>query len=163
MVRILSSDAMRLVASLIICLAAGFIGSQFTAPNVPGWWYAGLAKPSFNPPSWLFAPVWTVLYIMMGFSLFLVWRHGLAARAVRVALVVFLLQLALNAFWSLAFFGLHSPLAGFIVILSLWVLIVATIVLFASISKTAAWLLVPYILWVSFASVLNGTIYYLNR
>jgi len=162
MVKILSSDAMRLAVSVVLCLAAGFIGSISTTPNIPTW-YAGLAKPSFSPPNWLFGPVWTALYIMMGISLFLIWRRGLAERGVRVALVAFLLQLALNAFWSFAFFGMQSPLAGLVVIVSLWVLIAVTIALFMPVSKPAGILLVPYILWVSFAAVLNASIYHLNR
>jgi tryptophan-rich sensory protein len=162
MARTFSVDAIKLAVSIAVCLAAGVIGSLFTTPKIPGW-YASLAKPSFTPPSWLFGPVWTALYILMGISLFLVWRKGLAVREVRIALVVFLVQLVLNAAWSLAFFGGESPGAGLAVIIPLWIGIVASIALFAPISKGAAILLVPYLLWVSFATILNGSIYLLNR
>jgi benzodiazapine receptor len=162
MARIFSIEAIRLAGSIVLCMLAGFIGSFFTTPKIPGW-YASLEKPSFNPPSWLFGPVWTALYILMGIALYLVWRKGLAARGVKVALLVFLLQLVLNAFWSFAFFGAQSPLAGLVVIIALWATIVATIAAFAPLSRGAAVLLVPYILWVSFAAILNTSIYFLNR
>ena len=160
--KIFSLDAIKLAGSIVLCMLAGFIGSFFTTPRIPGW-YAGLEKPSFNPPAWLFGPVWTALYILMGIALFLVWRKGLAARGVRIALLVFLVQLVLNALWSFAFFGAQSPLAGLIVIIALWGTIAATIALFAPLSRGAAVLLAPYILWVSFAAILNASIYFLNR
>jgi len=147
----------RLVASIILCLLAGFIGSLFTTPAIPGW-YATLNKPPFTPPSAVFAPVWTALYLFMGISLFLVWRADKDILRRKTALTVFALQLALNTFWSVLFFGLRSPLAGLIDIACLWAAIVLTIVLFFRISKTAAWLLVPYLLWVSFATLLNASI-----
>jgi len=162
MTKIFSGDAIRLAASIVLCMLAGFIGSLFTTPKVPGW-YAGLEKPPFNPPAWLFGPVWTALYILMGIALFLVWRKGLAARGVRIALIVFLAQLVLNALWSFAFFGAESPLAGLIVIVALWGMIAATMAVFAPLSRAAAVLLAPYILWVSFAAILNASIYLLNR
>jgi len=162
MTKVLSVETIRLAGSIVLCMLAGFMGSFVTRPKIPGW-YAALEKPSFNPPGWLFGPVWTVLYILMGIALFLVWRKGLAARGVRAAVIVFLAQLVLNALWSFAFFGAESPLAGLIMIAALWMAIVATIALFAPISRTAAALLIPYILWVSFAAVLNASIYHLNR
>jgi benzodiazapine receptor len=162
MSKIFSADAIRLAGSIVLCMLAGFIGSLLTMPKIPGW-YANLEKPSFNPPGWLFGPVWTALYILMGIALFLVWRKGLASRGVRIALLVFLIQLVLNALWSVAFFGAQSPLAGLVVIIALWAAIVATIALFAPLSRVAVLLLVPYILWVSFAAILNATIYVLNR
>jgi tryptophan-rich sensory protein len=150
-------DLLRLAGSIILCLAAGFIGSLFTTPAIPGW-YAALDKPSFTPPSSVFSPVWTVLYLLMAFSLFLVWRAGADAPRRKTALSVFALQLVLNTLWSVLFFGSRSPLAGLVDILFLWAAIVLTILLFSRISKTAAWLLVPYLLWVSFASLLNAAI-----
>ena len=162
MTKIFSLDAIRLAGSILVCLLAGLIGSFATRAKIPGW-YAGLEKPSFNPPAWLFGPVWTALYILMGIALFLVWRKGLAARGVKAALLVFLLQLVLNALWSFAFFGAESPLAGLVVIIALWATIVATIAAFAPLSPGAAVLLAPYILWVSFAAILNASIYFLNR
>ena len=162
MTKIFSLDAIRLAGSILVCLLAGLIGSFATRAKIPGW-YAGLEKPSFNPPAWLFGPVWTALYILMGIALFLVWRKGLAARGVKAALIVFLVQLVLNVLWSFAFFGAESPLAGLVVIIALWATIAATIAAFAPLSRVAAVLLVPYVLWVSFAAILNASIYFLNR
>jgi benzodiazapine receptor len=111
MTSIFPAQAIKLAASVVLCMLAGFIGSIFTTPKIGGW-YAGIIKPSFNPPNWLFGPVWTALYVMMAIALYLVWRKGLAAKGVKVALAVFLIQLALNTLWSYAFFGAQSPLAG---------------------------------------------------
>ena len=155
-------DIIRLAISIGVCLAAGFIGSIFTTASIPTW-YTTLEKPSFNPPNWLFGPVWTILFILMGIFAFLVWRVGLSEPNVRIALIIFIIQLILNAFWSVAFFGLRSPIAGLIVIIILWIAILLTILSFAKVSISAGILLIPYILWVSFASILNATIYVLNR
>lgn len=152
---------MKLVISLAVCLCAGFIGSIFTAGAIPTW-YAALNKPSFNPPNWLFAPVWTILYILMGIAAFLVWRRGLSANGVKIALIFFALQLILNVAWSVIFFNYHSPFYAYLEIIALWLSIVLTIVFFYQVSRPAAWLLLPYILWVSFASLLNFTIWRLN-
>jgi tryptophan-rich sensory protein len=157
-----SMNVIKLAASIGLCLIAGALGSMFTTPQIPGW-YANLAKPSFNPPSWLFGPVWTALYVMMGISLFLVWRAGLAERRVQLAVGFFIAQLACNVCWSYAFFGRQSPLAGLVVIVALWILIVITILASAPVSKAAALLLIPYLLWVSFASILNASLWRLNR
>ena len=154
-------DIAKLVVSIIACQGAGLIGSLFTTPAIPTW-YAGLQKPPFTPPSWLFAPAWVTLYLLMGIAAFLVWRMGLDKREVRTALIIFLAQLVLNALWSVAFFGMQSPLYGVIVIALLWAAILVTIIRFARLSRNAAWLLVPYILWVSFAAVLNISIWLLN-
>jgi benzodiazapine receptor len=148
--------------SIVACLAAGAIGSIFTRQAIPTW-YATLDKPVFNPPNWLFSPVWTLLYILMGIAAFLVWRKGLENKQVRIALIVFLVQLVLNALWSVAFFGLESPLYGLIVIVALWLAILVTVLRFYRISLTASVLLWPYLLWVSFAAVLNSSIWLLNR
>jgi translocator protein len=154
--------ALRLVVFVLVCLLAGFIGSLFTTPSIPGW-YAGLVKPSFNPPNWIFGPVWTTLYVLMGIAAFLVYEKGWKKGEVRKALGVFAAQLGLNALWSIVFFGAHQILGAAVVIVILWGLIAATIWLFSRISKVAALLLVPYILWVSFATVLNISLYVLNR
>ena len=151
----------KLVASIVICQGAGLIGSIFTTPAIPTW-YAALRKPFFRPPNWLFAPVWITLFTLMGVSAFLVWRKGLDDQQVKVALSIFLVQLILNTSWSVVFFGLRSPLGGLIVISILWVAILLTILNFFKISMTAGLLLVPYILWVSFAGVLNFFIWRLN-
>jgi benzodiazapine receptor len=162
MTRLLSIDSLKLAASVAVCMLAGLVGSIFTTPKIHGW-YAGLNKPAFTPPNWIFGPVWTALYVLMGIALFLVWRQGFTERRVKIALLVFMLQLVLNVLWSFAFFGLESPWAGLIVIAALWALIVATIASFMQSSRAAAFLLVPYLLWVSFAAVLNASIYLLNR
>ena len=151
----------RLVASIVICQGAGLIGSVFTTPAIPTW-YAALRKPSFSPPNWLFAPVWITLFTLMGVSAFLVWRRGLDDPQVKIALTIFAIQLILNTSWSLVFFGLRSPLGGLIVISVLWVAILLTILNFFKISTTAGIVLMPYILWVSFAGVLNLFIWRLN-
>jgi translocator protein len=153
---------------LVGCLAlpqlAGLAGSLFTAPNIAGW-YAGLAKPWFNPPNWIFAPVWTALFVLMGLSLYLVLRRGWkgkGGRDVRFGGMAFGAQLALNVLWSALFFGMRSPLLGLMEIGILWLAIAATIVLFRRTSKTAAWLMIPYIAWVSFAAFLNYSLYIMN-
>jgi tryptophan-rich sensory protein len=148
-------DALGLVASVAACELAGVIGTVFTAPAI-GSWYAALNKPFFTPPNWAFAPVWISLYALMGISLFLVWRKGAQEKiSVGGQLYVFGAQLALNVLWSAAFFGLRSPLAGLLVIAALWAAIAATVFQFRKVSRAAAWLLVPYILWVTIALLLN--------
>lgn len=154
-------DILKLVVSIAACLAAGAIGSVFTRSAIPTW-YAALEKPAFSPPNWLFAPVWTLLYILMGVAAFLVWRKGLANQQVRVSLIIFLIQLVLNALWSVVFFGLKSPLYGFILIVVLWLAILVTILRFYKISRVASVLMWPYLIWVTFASVLNMSIWLLN-
>ncbi len=155
------SAALKLVISLTICLFAGFIGSIFTGPSIPTW-YATLIKPSFNPPDWIFAPVWTTLFVLMGISLYLVWNKGLQDKKVKTHLLIFGLQLALNVLWSFLFFGLHSPFYAFLEIIILWAAIVLTILNFSKVSRTAGLLLIPYICWVSFAAILNFSIWRLN-
>lgn len=161
MKRIKVNDIFRLIISIIICLSAGFIGSIFTISSIPIW-YATLNKPFFTPPNWLFAPVWTSLYILMGISVFLVWKKGLKEQQVKGAVIIFAVQLIFNALWPVIFFGLKSPPAGFVVIIILWVAILLTIRSFFRISKTAGLLLVPYLLWTSFAAILNLSILILN-
>lgn len=155
------SNTSKLVIAIVGSELAGIIGSVFTAPAIAGW-YTTIAKPELNPPAWVFGPVWTTLFALMGIAAFLVWKQGLERRDVRIALGIFVGQLALNTVWSILFFGLQNPGAAFIEIVILWFAILATIVAFARISRPAAWLLVPYILWVSFASYLNFSIWMLN-
>jgi len=150
-----------LAVFILISLAAGALGSIFTANSVRTW-YAMLQKPVFAPPNWLFAPVWTVLYILMGTAAYLVWEKGWKKMQVRIAVKVFIIQLVLNALWSLLFFGLNMPLLAFAEIIVLWIAILATIILFKKVSKAAAWLMLPYILWVSFAAVLNFALWLIN-
>lgn len=138
--------------------AAGIIGSIFTAPSIAGW-YATLIKPEIAPPNWIFGPVWTTLFLLMGIAAFLVWR---TKKNSKIALGIFGVQLILNVLWSFLFFGLQSPGAALVEIVLLWLSIAATIWAFAKISKPAAWLLVPYIAWVSFAGYLNFLLWSLN-
>jgi benzodiazapine receptor len=156
-----SVDVLTLVASILICQVAGLIGSLFTTPAIPTW-YAGLAKPWFTPPRWLFAPVWTSLFLLMGIALFIVWRQGWGDRAVRIALSAFGAQLVLNILWSVLFFGLRSPLAGLIEIVVLWFAIALTVASCWRVSTRAGVLLVPYLVWVGFAMILNLSIWRLN-
>lgn len=156
-----------LLASIIICELAGVVGALFTAPAI-GTWYAALVKPALNPPSFVFGPVWTTLYALMGSAAFLVYQRGRAQNAVpshaaHNALSVFLLQLVLNTSWSIIFFGQHSPLGGLVIIVAMWLAIVLTMVLFYKISRPAMYLLIPNILWVSFATYLNAALWVLNR
>ena len=154
-------DIVKLIASIIICQLAGFIGSLFTTPVIPTW-YKTLAKPSFTPPNSLFSPVWIILFLLMGISLFLVWQKNLKDNKVKIALVFFAIQLVLNILWSILFFGLQSPLLAFIEIIILWLAILLTILKFIKVSKPAGLLLLPYILWVSFAALLNFFLWNLN-
>jgi len=156
-----AQDIIKLVVSIIACQLAGLIGSVFTTPAIPTW-YAALQKPAFTPPNWLFAPAWLTLYLLMAIAAFIIWRKGLAQKEVKLALLIFAIQLILNALWSVAFFGLKSPLAGVIVIALLWVAILFTILRFFRLSVPAGALLLPYILWVSFAAALNIAIWQLN-
>ncbi len=155
------SDMILLAVSLVSCLAAGFVGAFFTSGSIPTW-YAELNKPAFNPPNWVFAPVWTILYILMALAAFLVWRQGLAKPGVKSALLLFILQLVLNVAWSFIFFAQHSPFFAYLDIMALWITIVLTSVLFYQITRPAAWLMIPYLLWVSFAAVLNFAVWRLN-
>jgi translocator protein len=148
----------KLIVCILICQSAGIIGSVFTSSSVSTW-FTTLNTPEFTPPGWLISAVWIILFTLMGISLFLVWREGLDRSEVKSALYIFSAQLIVNVLWSGAFFGLRSPLAGIIVIVLLWILILLTIIRFWPISRAAAILLVPYILWVSFAAFLNFTIW----
>lgn len=147
--------------AILICQMAGIIGSAFTVPSIPTW-YAGLEKPTFSPPNWVFAPVWTTLYALMGIAAFLIWRQRRVVTGAPDALALFGLQLVLNAVWSPVFFGAQSPLGGLVIIIALWLALLATIVAFWRIIPAAGALLVPYLLWVSFATVLNYAIWQLN-
>ncbi len=154
-------NMLKFFSSVGICLLVAFVGSAITVPSI-GVWYAGLEKPFFTPPSFVFGPVWTLLYLVMGIALYMVWMKGLQKKGVKSAIRVFFIQLLLNFLWSLVFFGLHLPLMAFIVILALWLAIFWTIRSFYKISKHAAYLLIPYLAWVTFASFLNLGIVLLN-
>ena len=148
------------IVSIVACQLAGIIGSFFTASSVKGW-YTTIEKSPLNPPSWVFAPVWTILFIMMGISIATIWLskdHPLKPKAIKI----FILQLILNTLWSIIFFGLANPLLAFIEIIALWFAILFTILTFVKIKKTAGYLLIPYLLWVSFASYLTLSVVLLN-
>ncbi len=155
-------NLLRFVVSIAAPLIVGGLSGIATARSVADW-YPTLRKPAFNPPSWVFGPVWTALYILMGIALYVVWRHGWERPEVRWAMALFAIQLALNGLWSVLFFGLRTPGLAFLEILILWLAIVATGVAFWQTSPKAGALMVPYLAWVSFASVLNGAIWLLNR
>lgn len=143
-----------------ICLAVGWFGSLVTTPAIPNW-YAGLEKPSWTPPSWVFGPVWTALYILMGIAAWLVWvKRGFAGAP--FAMTIFFVQLALNFLWSYTFFGLQMPGLAFAVIIVLWIAILATIIAFWRYSVAAGVLLIPYIAWVTYASTLNFGVWRMN-
>ena len=154
-------NLIKLAIALIVPQLAGMIGSLFTFPAIPVW-YAGLIKPTFSPPSWFFGPVWVSLFLLMGIAAFIVWKKGLNAKNVKIALSIFIVQLVFNSLWSVLFFGLHNPRAAFIEIIVLILTIIATMVSFSKVSKAAAILLIPYLLWVGFASYLNFSIWELN-
>lgn len=156
-----SKNVIRLIVSVVACEMVGIVGSVFTASSVSSW-YAGIVKPSFNPPSWVFAPVWTALFFIMGVAAFLVWKKGLRKKAVRIALTVFGIHLILNLAWSALFFGLRFPAWAFAEIVVLWISILVSGILFYKVSKPATWLLLPYLLWVGFAGYLNFSIWTLN-
>ena len=150
-----------LLISILVCQFTGVLGALFTTPAIPTW-YNTLVKPSFVPPNWTFSVVWMLLFLLMGIALYIVWEKGLEKAEVRKAMTVFVIQLFLNIMWSVLFFGLRSPFYGLVGIVVLWVLILVNIWLFYKISRTSGLLLVPYILWVSFAAVLNYSIWVLN-
>lgn len=156
------NSIVKLLISIVSCLAAGGIGSLFTYKAIPNW-YPTLKKPPYTPPNSAFGPVWTTLYILMGLSIFLIWQGGLAEDNVLLAFIFFWVQLAINAVWSIIFFGMRSKGGGVIVIIFLWLLILATIITSFKVSVWAGALLIPYIVWVSIASYLNIGIWLLNK
>ena len=163
------NNTFKLIITIVVSELAGIIGSVFTTPSITGW-YAGIVNPAINPPAWVFGPVWTTLFALMGIAAFIVWEKGLDRKDVKIALGIFIGQLVLNTLWSIIFFGsttltingLNNIGIAFIEIIFLWLAILATIIAFYKISKPAAWLLAPYILWVSFAMYLNYAIWALN-
>lgn len=156
------ANALRFLISVTLPLLVGGLSGFATARGVQEW-YPSLTKPLFNPPSWVFGPVWTLLYIMMGVAAYLVWQKGWENEIVRVALALYLVQLILNGLWSILFFGMQSPGLAFAEIILLWLAIAATIVWFWRVSPAAGILLLPYEAWVSFAALLNGSLWILNR
>lgn len=153
----------RILTVVVTCLAIGYFSGTVTRSSITTW-YPTLIKPGFNPPNWIFAPVWSMLYVMMGVAAGLVWdRIESEKETVKKALVVFAIQLGLNALWSFLFFGLMNPMLAGLEIIILWLMIYETYLQFAKINKIAGYLLLPYLAWVSFATVLNASIWWLNR
>ena len=148
----------KLIVSILICQIAGIIGSIFTTPSITTW-YADLQQPAFSPPNWVFGPVWITLYTLMGISLYLVWNKK---NNVKIPLTLFFIQLILNSIWSIIFFGLQNSFYALIEIIILWIAILLTIISFYKISKKASLLLIPYIIWVTLAAILNYYIWVLN-
>ena len=155
-------QAIPFIISLIITLSIAYVASIFTRPEIQSW-YPALNKPSFNPPNWLFAPVWITIYILIGIAAYLVWKQRDTSSAYKTAVAIYIIQLALNFSWSIVFFGMHHILAALIIIILLSVTIILNINWFGRLDTIAAWLLVPYLLWVCFATLLNISIYILNR
>jgi len=153
-------DVVVLAVFILVCFGAGAVGSWFTTPALDGW-YADLRKPAWNPPNWIFAPVWSALYLLMAVAAWLVWRRA-GLRTAGRALGLFSVQLILNVAWSGVFFGLRSPAAALVEIVLLWVAIAATIAAFSRASSVASWIMVPYLAWVTFAGALNLAIWRLN-
>ncbi|MBN9283909.1 MULTISPECIES: TspO/MBR family protein [Flavobacterium] len=153
----------RILMVVVTCLVIGYFSGIVTRASIETW-YPTLVKPSFNPPNWLFPPVWSTLYIMMGIAAGLVWnRIDFEKEAVKKALIFFAIQLALNALWSYLFFGLHNILLAMVELILLWLMIYETYIQFKKINKIAGYLLLPYLAWVTFAGVLNANIWLLNK
>jgi len=148
---------------LVMCLGAQLTGSFLTMPAIRSGWYLALEKPFFNPPAWLFGPVWTVLYFIMALSAWMVWRQESEDPLVRPALYLFFVQLLFNVIWPALFFSIRRPGWAMVEISLLWLLILATILIFHKVNKWAAWLLAPYLAWVLYAVILNSAIWWLNR
>jgi tryptophan-rich sensory protein len=154
-------NAYKLLVSVIGCELVGLLGTPFTLTAIPNW-YATLNKPFFAPPNWIFGPVWTLLYCLMGVAFYLIWKQGFKKKNVKEAGTYFLVQLVLNCIWTPIFFGLRSPILGLIVIVAMWAAIVLTMKKFYPLSRAAFYLLIPYLLWVSFATLLNASLAVLN-
>ncbi|MGD9674579.1 MAG: TspO/MBR family protein [Candidatus Nitrosocosmicus sp.] len=152
---------LKFIISIIICQSAGIFGSLFTFDSISDW-YVTLEKPAFAPPNWIFGPVWITLYFLMGLSLYIVWKDELKSKTRNAFFVVFGIQLILNALWSFLFFGLRSPFLGLLDIILLDIMVIVTIIYAKSISKLAMILLIPYLIWIVFASFLNYVIFLVN-
>ena len=153
----------RILTVVVTCLCIGYFSGIITRESIEVW-YPTLIKPSFNPPNWIFAPVWSALYVMMGIAAGMVWNRIETDRInVRKGLQFFAIQLALNFLWSYLFFGLHNPLLALVELIVLWLMIFETYVVFKKVDKIAGILLLPYLAWVSFAGILNAAIFWLNR
>ena len=150
------------VIGVLICLAAGLLGSMVTMPAVESMWFIDLNKPVFQPPNWLFAPVWTILYILMGVAAGIVYVEGKNKMEGKTALILFAVQLILNILWSFMFFGVQTLLGASVNIVLLWGTLLATIIYFFKVNRAAGWMMIPYILWVTFATILTITLFVMN-
>lgn len=157
-----SKNIFRLAFAILASQAAGFIGALFTTPAIESW-YLTITKPEWNPPGWVFGPVWFILYTLMGIALYLAWHQGLHSKRSRFAFWFFFVHLGINALWSIVFFGMHNIALALGVIALLWGMIATLAILFWKIDKRAAYLLLPYLAWVSFATYLNYSIWLLNK
>lgn len=155
-------NILKLVFSIAICQSAGLIGTVFTVSSIQNW-YNLLIQPSFRPPNWLFGPVWTILYTLMGISLYWIWTAGTKKKKVKDALKLFAVHLVFNATWSIVFFGMHNIPLSLVNIIALWILIILVVIKFYKIDKKASLILLPYLAWVSFAAILNYNIFLLNN
>jgi tryptophan-rich sensory protein len=154
---------MKLVVALVVCFGVSGVGAVFTTQDSISNWYGQLTKPFLTPPNWIFGPVWSALYLLMAISFFIVWSKGINYFKVKQAMVLFVIQLVLNAAWTPLFFGFRLILPAFIDIILLWLVILVTLYVFKHISLYAAVILIPYVAWVGFAVILNGSIWYLNK
>ena len=152
----------KIVLVVLVCVSIGYLSGMVTRDSITTW-YPTLVKPIFNPPNWIFAPVWTLLYIMMGIAAGLVWTSNADEKTIQKALGFFAIQFGLNALWSYLFFGMHNPLLAMIEIVLLWLMIFETYNQFKKIDKVSGILLIPYLAWVSFATILNASIWWLNK
>ncbi len=158
----MSKSISRLIISIAICQSAGVLGALFTTPSITTW-YNFLNQPALRPPNWLFGPVWTILYTLMGISLYWIWSKNTKKKEIGGALQLFTVQLIFNVTWSMIFFSLHDLSLSLLNIAALWILIIVVIIKFYRIDKKAGLILLPYLVWVSFASYLNYAIWFLNR
>lgn len=154
--------AIKITLLVLLCLAIGYAAGMITQNGIATW-YIHLEKPSFNPPNWVFAPVWTLLYIAIGIAGGIIWNKKNKNHLVKKALLFYSIQLILNLLWSFLFFGLKNPLIALIEIILLFLITYETYLLFGKINKTAGYLFIPYLLWISFAMLLNASIWWLNR
>lgn len=160
--KVIMEKFIKIALVVLVCVSLGYFSGMVTRESVTTW-YPTLVKPFFNPPNWIFAPVWGLLYIMMGVAAGLVWSGDSDEKAIKKALGFFAVQFVLNMLWSYLFFGLHNPLLALVEIVLLWLMIWETFNMFKMINKTAGYLLIPYLAWVSFATILNASIWWLNR
>ncbi|VVB74471.1 TspO/MBR family protein [Candidatus Tiddalikarchaeum anstoanum] len=157
----LKIDWKKLIISILITEGAGLAGSIFTVSQIPTW-YVALVKSPITPPNWLFGPMWTILYLLMGLSLYIVWKKGIKSSQSKLSVSLFAIQLALNILWSVIFFGMHSLIGGVITIVFLWFFILGDIVETREVDKVAAYALLPYLAWVTIATLLNISILWFN-